>query len=89
MSNLTTDEIANLFSSASDNVAMINKLAAISSLTDAQKTRMERNVLHLERMKTIKTVNEETNEETDTSIWTTEDFTAIDAAITLGKTKYE
>lgn len=88
MSNLTTDEIANLFSSASDNVAMINKLAAISSLTDAQKTRMERNVLHLERMKTIKTVNEETNEETDTSIWTTEDFTAIDAAITLGKTKY-
>tara|TARA_Y100001938_G_scaffold129660_1_gene184824 strand:- start:275 stop:541 length:267 start_codon:yes stop_codon:yes gene_type:complete len=88
MSNLTTDEIANLFSSASDNVAMINKLAAISSLTDAQKARMERNVLHLERMKTIKTVNEETNEETDTSIWTTEDFTAIDAAITLGKTKY-
>jgi len=88
MSNLTTDQISELFNSASDNVAMINKLAAISSLTDAQKARMERNVLHLERMKTIKTVNEETNEETGTSIWTTEDFTAIDAAITLGKTKY-
>ena len=52
MSNLTTDQISELFNSASDNVAMINKLAAISSLTDAQKARMERNVLHLERMKT-------------------------------------
>tara|TARA_Y100000401_G_scaffold103636_1_gene94798 strand:+ start:1220 stop:1486 length:267 start_codon:yes stop_codon:yes gene_type:complete len=88
MSNLTTDQISELFNSASDNVAMINKLAAISSLTDAEKARMERNVLHLERMKTIKTVNDETGEDTDTSIWTTEDFTAIDAAITLGKTKY-
>ena len=83
MSNLTTDQISELFNSASDNVAMINKLAAISSLTDAQKARIERNVLHLERMKTIKTVNDETGEDTDTSIWTTEDFTAIDAAITL------
>tara|TARA_R100000329_G_scaffold24818_1_gene23496 strand:+ start:1131 stop:1397 length:267 start_codon:yes stop_codon:yes gene_type:complete len=88
MSNLTTDQISELFNSASDNVAMINKLAAISSLTDVQKARIERNVLHLERMKTIKTVNDETGEDTDTSIWTTEDFTAIDAAITLGKTKY-
>ncbi len=88
MSNLTTDQISELFNSASDNVAMINKLAAISSLTDAQKARIERNVLHLERMQTIKTVNDETGEDTDTSIWTTEDFTAIDAAITLGKTKY-
>jgi len=88
MSNLTTDQISELFNSASDNVAMINKLAAESSLTDAQKARIERNVLHLERMQTIKTVNDETGEDTDTSIWTTEDFTAIDAAITLGKTKY-
>ena len=88
MSNLTTDQISELFNSASDNVAMINKLEAISSLTDAQKARIERNVLHLERMKTIKTVNDETGQDTDTSIWTTEDFTAIDAAITLGKTKY-
>ena len=88
MSNLTTDQISELFNSASDNVAMINKLAAISSLTDAQKARIERNVLHLERMKTIKNVNDETGQDTDTSIWTTEDFTAIDAAITLGKTKY-
>lgn len=88
MSNLTTDQISELFNSASDNVAMINKLAAISSLTDVQKARIERNVLHLERIKTIKTVNDETGEDTDTSIWTTEDFTAIDAAINLGKTKY-
>ena len=88
MSNFTTDQISEIFNSASDNVAMINKLAAISSLTDAQKSRIERNVLHLERIKTIVTVDEETGEDTSTSIWTTEDFTAIDAAITLGKTKY-
>ena len=88
MSNLTTDQISELFSNASANVAMINKLAAESSLTDAQKARIERNVLHLERMKTKKTINEETGEDTDTSIWTTEDFTANDAAIALGKTKY-
>ena len=88
MSNLTTDQISELFNSASDNVAMINKLAAISSLTDVQKARIERNVLHLERMKTLKTFDEATAKDTDTSIWTTEDFTAIDAAITLGKTKY-
>ena len=88
MSNLTTEQLSTFYTNAGDNVALINKLAAISSLTDAQKARIERNVLHLERMKTIKTVNDETGEDTDTSIWTTEDFTAIDAAITLGKTKY-
>ena len=88
MSNLTTEQLSTFYTNAGDNVALINKLAAISSLTDAQKSRIERNVLHLERMKTIVTVDEETGKDTSTSIWTTEDFTAIDAAITLGKTKY-
>ena len=88
MADFTNDELATFFSNANNNVAMINKLAAESSLTDAQKARIERNVLHLERMKTIKTVNDETGQDTDTSIWTTEDFSQIDTAIALGKTKY-
>ena len=40
-----------------------------------------RNVDHLEIIKAYKKLDE------TTSIWTSEDFTAIDAAITSGKTK--
>lgn len=88
MADFTNDELATFFSNANNNVAMINKLAAESSLTDAQKERIKRNVEHLESMKMWKTEDPDTGDLTDTSVWTTEDFTAIDAAITLGKTKY-
>ena len=88
MSNYTTDELSTMFTNSGDCVSMINKLAAISSLTDAQKERIKRNVEHLEIIKSWKTVDDITGEDTNTSVWTTEDFTAIDAAITLGKTKY-
>ena len=88
MSNLTTEQLSTFYTNAGDNVALINKLAAISSLTDAQKERIKRNVEHLENLKLIETIDEVTREKTGNSIWTTEDFTAIDAAITLGKTKY-
>ena len=88
MADFTNDELATFFSNANNNVAMINKLAAESSLTDAQKERIKRNVEHLESMKMLKTEDPDTGDLTDTSVWTTEDFTAIDAAITLGKTKY-
>jgi hypothetical protein len=88
MSNLTTEQLSTFYTNAGDNVALINKLAAISSLTDAQKERIKRNVEHLEIIKSWKTVDDITGEDTNTSVWTTEDFTAIDAAITLGKTKY-
>ena len=88
MSNLTTEQLSTFYTNAGDNVALINKLAAISSLTDVQKERIKRNVEHLEIIKSWKTVDDITGEDTNTSVWTTEDFTAIDAAITLGKTKY-
>lgn len=88
MSNYTTDELSTMFTNSGDCVSMINKLAAISSLTDAQKERIKRNVEHLENLKLLETIDEVTREKTGTSVWTTEDFTAIDAAITLGKTKY-
>lgn len=78
----TTDEIATIFTNAGDSVTVINTLAALSSLTDEQKEEVERNVLHLEIIKAYK------KEDEKTSIWTTEDFTAQDAAVSLGKTKY-
>ena len=43
---------------------------------------MKRNVEHLETIKAYK------KEDGSTSIWTSESFTAIDAAISAGKAKY-
>ena len=54
----------------------------MSSLTDEQKDKIKRNVKHLEIIKAYK------KEDGTTSIWTTEDFTEQDAAVTLGKTLY-
>tara|TARA_Y100000114_G_scaffold42193_1_gene37556 strand:+ start:1423 stop:1671 length:249 start_codon:yes stop_codon:yes gene_type:complete len=82
MAERTTEEVATIFTDAGDSVYVINNLAALSSLTDKQKEKIERNVLHLEIIKAYK------KEDGITSIWTSEDFTAIDAAVTLGKTKY-
>mgnify|MGYP003136459824 FL=1 len=82
MAERTTEEIATLFKNAGDSVTVINNLAALSSLTDEQKEEIERNVKHLEIIKAYK------KEDGTTSIWTTEDFTAQDAAVVLGKTKY-
>jgi hypothetical protein len=82
MSERTTEEIAKIFTNAGDSVTVINKLATLSSLTDEQKEEAERNVKHLEIIKAYK------KEDGTTSIWTTEDFTEQDAAVTLGKTLY-
>ena len=78
----TTEEVAEIFKNAGDSVIVINKLAALSSLTDEQKEEIERNVQHLEIIKAYK------KEDGTTSIWTTEDFTEQDAAVVLGKSKY-
>ena len=79
----TTEEIAKVYSGATLYVNQINTQSSLSSQTDIQKDKLERLVGHLECLKGItKSVDGLT------SIWTTEDFTAIDAAITLGKTKY-
>mgnify|MGYP003111818414 CR=1 FL=1 len=82
MAERTIEEVATIFTNAGDSVTVINKLAALSSLTDGQKEEVERNVKHLEIIKAYK------KEDGMTSIWTTEDFTEQDAAVTLGKTLY-
>lgn len=79
MEERTADEVAAIFSAAGDSVTVIDT-AQGSDETDADfKDKIQRNVDHLELIKAYK--------KTDgtTSIWTSEDFTAIDAAITKGK----
>ena len=83
MDERTVDEVAYLFSSAGDSVTAINESKRSDETDDDYKARVKRNVDHLETIKTYKKLDD------TTSIWTTEDFTAIDAAITAGKAKYE
>tara|TARA_Y100001973_G_C5146684_1_gene305782 strand:- start:740 stop:988 length:249 start_codon:yes stop_codon:yes gene_type:complete len=82
MAERTPEEVAKIFTNAGDSVLVINKLASLSSLTDEQKDEAKRNVDHLEIIKAYK------KEDGTTSIWTTEDFTDQDAAVTLGKSLY-
>ena len=83
MAERTADEVATIFKNAGDSVTLINT-AKRSDETDAEyKDAMKRNVEHLEIIKAYK------KEDGTTSIWTSESFTAIDAAITSGKSKYE
>ena len=79
MEEKTADEVAAIFSAAGDSVTVINT-AKTSDQTDEEfKKKIKRNVDHLEIIKGYKKLDE------TTSIWTSEDFTAIDAAITKGK----
>jgi len=82
MEEKTADEIAAIFSAAGDSVTVIGT-AQTSDETDIEfKEKIQRNVEHLEIIKDYK--------KTDgtTSIWTSEDFTAIDKAIVNGKKLY-
>ena len=83
MAERTTDEVARIFSTAGDSVTLINTETAkhIDETEQEWKDRIKRNTDHLELIKTYK------KEDGTTSIWTTEDFTAIDAAITAGKAR--
>ena len=82
MEENTGDEIAAIFSAAGDSVIVIGTAQA-SDETDADfKDKIKRNVEHLEIIKAYKKLDE------TTSIWPSEDFTAIDAAITAGKKLY-
>jgi len=82
MEEKTADEVAAIFSAAGDSVTVINT-AKTSEETDSDyKASMKRNVEHLETIKAYKKVDG------TTSIWTSESFTAIDAAITKGKAVY-
>tara|TARA_R100000353_G_scaffold128869_1_gene91474 strand:- start:699 stop:974 length:276 start_codon:yes stop_codon:yes gene_type:complete len=91
MQEKTSDEIATIFKSAGDSVTLINKDASYSAYTTRTKSTdtetewksmIQRNVEHLEIIKAYKKLDG------TTSIWTTEDFTDIDAAITAGKKLY-
>ena len=82
MAEKTAGEVAEIFSAAGDSVTVINT-AKTSEETDVEyKDAMKRNVEHLEIIKAYK------KEDGTTSIWTSESFTAIDAAITKGKAVY-
>ena len=93
MEELTTDEIAQKYSAAGDSVTLINRDANFAAFQTRNpndirftetdwKEMIQRNVEHLEQIKDYKKLDGET------SIWTTESFTDIDAAITKGKTLY-
>ena len=82
MAERTAEEVAQIFSAAGDSVTLINTVAGQSTITDEDKATLKRNVDHLEIIKAYK------KEDDTTSIWTSEDFTDIDAAVTLGKSKY-
>ena len=92
MEEFTADEIAAIFSAAGDSVTIINADANFAAYQTANpfssfietewKEMIQRNVEHLEIIKNYKKIDG------TTSIWTSEDFTAIDKAITDGKKLY-
>ncbi len=82
MEEKTADEIAKIFTNAGDSVTVINTAKASDETDDEYKAKIKRNVEHLELIKNYKKLDG------STSIWTSEDFTAIDAAITAGKKLY-
>lgn len=81
MEERTADEVAAIFKAAGDSVTVINGNKATDESNADWKDRLQRNVDHLETIKAYKKVDG------TTSIWTSESFTAIDAAITSGKSK--
>ena len=81
MAERTTDEVAAIFTAAGDSVTVINGNKESNETNAEWKDKLQRNVDHLEIIKAYK------KEDETTSIWTTENFTAIDAAVTSGKSK--
>ncbi len=82
MEERTTQEVAAIFAAAGDSVTVINTAKTSDETTDEYNDKIKRNVEHLEIIKGYKKLDE------TTSIWTTEDFTAIDKAIVDGKKIY-
>ena len=92
MEERTADEIAAIFSAAGDSVTLINADANFAAYQTANpnsdstetewKEMIQRNTEHLEIIKAY------TKVDGTTSIWTSESFTDIDAAITTGKAIY-
>ena len=82
MEERTADEIAQIFSAAGDSVTVIGTAQTSDETDDDFKAKIKRNVEHLEIIKAY------TQTDGTTSIWTSEDFTDIDAAIVSGKKIY-
>ena len=82
MEEKTTDEVAAIFSAAGDSVTVIDTAKTSEETDDEYKAKIKRNVEHLELIKAYKKTDG------STSIWTSESFTAIDAAIVTGKKVY-
>lgn len=70
MDNQTPEQIAQHYKAMGDSVWLIN--AVIAGETEGDKATVGRNVAHLELMRAK-------------DFWTTEDMTAVDAAIAAGK----
>ena len=82
MEEKTATEIAAIFTAAGDSVTVIGTAQASDETNDDFKDKIKRNVEHLEIIKDYKKLDG------TTSIWTSESFTDIDAAITAGKKLY-
>ena len=82
MEEKTATEIAAIFKAAGDSVTVIGTAQTSDETDEEFKAKIQRNVVHLEIIKAYKKLDE------TTSIWTSEDFTAIDAAVTAGKKLY-
>ena len=82
MEELTADEIATIYKNAGDSVTLIGIAKTSDETDDEYKAKIKRNVEHLETIKSYKKLDE------TTSIWGSEDFTAIDKAIVDGKKLY-
>ncbi len=82
MEERTAEEVAQIFKAAGDSVTVINGTKDVYETEDEWKDKVKRNVEHLEIIKDYKKLDEKT------SIWTTENFTAIDKAIVDGKKVY-
>jgi hypothetical protein len=76
MEDQTPEQIAQHYSAMGDSVWLINAIIAGEQMADSddakKKDTVERNVAHLELMRAK-------------DFWTTEDMTAVDAAIAAGK----
>mgnify|MGYP003120725200 CR=1 FL=1 len=82
MQELTSTEIAAIFAAAGDSVTVIGVAKTEEETETEWKEKIQRNVEHLEIIKGYKKLDG------TTSIWTGEDFTAIDKAIVDGKKLY-
>ena len=83
MADKTAEDIAQDYTAMGHSVSLITDVIAGDAMENEiaadRQSAVDRNVEHLELMKAMK------KEDGTTSIWTTESFTAIDAAVTAGK----